>query len=737
MVAGTCATFAPFPAQGQSPAPATEPAAAATQPGWLTPVQYVDRLSNDLATGNAEQRYGAALRLIEIGTPEAALAIGRALTGTDERAQRAAARAIADRAATDPGWVVPLSQLLGREKTISEAAARALSHYDGDARAYDPLIRLARSRQQPSRLAVIRAMGRVVQKPVAETLVGIVTDSTEDAPIRVAAGEALQTLGGVPVNGSDSRLWSAWWAARQADSPLVWRTRVLAEQHAWIESDDDRAREQVRQFKASVRRLLLNQYTVAPAQDRARIWLSFLNDPDADVREIGASILPEAVQSGYPITDEVHRRLIDLVSDPSAEVRLQAVQSVTALADPNALDPILTQIQVESNPQVKVSLLRAVGQPGIGSVRALGVLEQALREVSPETAAAAAGAIRSLAPEIRTNSGEARDLSAVLQDALQQRTGPPGEPNNDAGSVELRDALIGAVAALSGPDAPDSLVNWFNGLLSQNESPRARRAALEGLAGLGERSADIIAHQLQLDAEPDPAVRQAAATALGAVKSFGYAAQLDRSSQPQHEPDPHVREAAWKALQSLFPLKTTTARELRDYADLFERRKEVEHEVAALRELERKLETDGDAQSLAITRQREGEAYLQLHEPSEAVPSLRQALAFWEARQAQSETIVNLVNKLMAALLQSGQYHDAVKFGEQEIRRDPTNQTEVGPDLWHEAERLIKKGDPTSLKDAATLIQESLSMSPPLDETFRDQLSGLRQNLPAPTTTPG
>jgi HEAT repeat protein len=738
VVSAAYAALAPVAAWAQPDSPATLPAAPTTQPiphGVLTPAEYISRLSTALETGSTEQRVEAAQNLVQIGTPDAREVITRALTGNDERAQRAAARAIADRAATDPQWVVPLSQLLGRERTLTETAARALSHYEDDARAYDALIRFARSRQQQSRVAAVHAMGEIVQKPVAQALLDLVADPSEDAAVRVAAGEALGNLSGQTAGSSDPRHWTAWWAARQAKNPLEWQQQVLAEQHPSLEQANDRTREQTRQFKASVRRLLLNQYTSAAAPEKARILLNFLNDPDADVREIGASILPEAVQNGYPITDEIHKRLIELLGDPSPDVRLQAAQSVTALADPNALDAILTQLQVETDDQVKVSLLHAVAQPGIGNVRALPVLEQMLNDPSTDVAAAAAGAVKAAAAGIKNDPAQMHDLTQTLQQTLQQRTGPPGQPNADAGLSDLRAALIGAVAALSGPDTPDALLNWFNDLLSQNESVPVRKATLEGLAALGERSADIIAHELELGVEPEPLVRQSAATALGAVGSFNYAKQLDASTLAQNEPDPRVRDSAWRAFQSLLPLKTTTARELNEWADVFARRHDLEHEAAVLKELARKLLADNDAQNLAIVRQRAGEVYLQLGQPSEATPYLRQSLVYWEAKHAQPLTVVNLVDKLMAALLQSGQYHDAVKFGEQEIRREQQNQQEIGPALRNAVDLLIRHGDPASLKDAADLIQESLSMNPALDEGYRDQLLNLRQRLPAATTT--
>ncbi|HEY2587399.1 MAG TPA: hypothetical protein VGI81_16765, partial [Tepidisphaeraceae bacterium] len=71
----------------------------------------------------------------------------------------------------------------------------------------------------------------------------------------------------------------------------------------------------------------------------------------------------------------------------------------------------------------------------------------------------------------------------------------------------------------------------------------------------------------------------------------------------------------------------------------------------------------------------------------------------------------------------------AIHFGEQEIRRDITNQDEIGPLIRNAADDLVNKGDPASLRDATTLINDALSMNPPLGVTYHDRLETLRKTL--------
>ena len=155
----------------------------------------------------------------------------------------------------DPRWLDPLVQLLGNDHTV-DSAAHALVRYESDPRAYDPLVRMARSRQQAARIGVIDALGQQVQKPVAEALVGLVADATEDPDIRAAAAESLQNLSGQFALGEDAQKWQAWLNARGAPSPPIGSTQVLADQHPALERLESGDRERLRQLKASMDNIL-------------------------------------------------------------------------------------------------------------------------------------------------------------------------------------------------------------------------------------------------------------------------------------------------------------------------------------------------------------------------------------------------------------------------------------------------------------------------------------------------
>jgi len=708
--------------------PTTGPSSSLTPEQDLQ--QYLARLATSLSQGSQASRDEAAQRLMDIDSTETNSVLSRGLQSEDERAQNACAKAIGDGRSIDPGWLVPLLQLLDKDHTV-EAAARALAHYDTEPRAYERLIGLAQSRQQAFRITILRALGQVAQKPVAAALVAIVADPTEDVRIRSSAAESLQDLSGQTGYGTDSHKWQAWLDARKAQSPAAWRNVVFAEQHPILQRLETADRDRLRQFKDQIANQLSEQYGRLSPAEKSRLLVNLLNAPDSDVREVGARLVGSAIGEGRPITDDIHSRLIDLIGDASPEVRHQVVTVLKSLADPNAVDAILTQLQVENNTQVKIDLLEAVGlQP---NAKAIAVVEKMLHDPSPQVASKAASTLQVLAPLIQSSPQQSRQAFDDLQTLLQNRTGAPGMPSVEPGASELRGSIVGAMAALSGAD-PAASMDLFPRLLDPNESRGVRRAALQGLSALGERSADLIANELLPNVEPDPSVRQAAAIALGTVGSFNYAKQLDNSSREQYEPAKEVREAAWKAFQSLLPAASTSTRDLANWAEIFRQSKEFDREVIVRKELARKYQAAGDVQSLAVERQRIGEIYLHLKPPQygDAVPYLREALNYWEGAQAQPTIVAQLVRELEDSLLRSGQYRDAVQFGEQEMARDPSNQDVIGPAVRNVAEDLIGRSDPASDRSAADLIGQALEMkNPPLDPRFVGRLKELKDGLPA------
>lgn len=728
MVAALAAPAAPRGARAQeTPAATTAPA------GPLEAQQYLNQLEGTLLRSpSAQERNEAAQRLAEIDLPAARNILTSALAGGDREAQLACARAIADQSLPpDPRWVQPLIILL-RDRQ-AESVARALSRYDENPAAMQALIDLARSRAAANvRAPAIRAMGRMVQKSVAESLITLLSDPAQEPSTRAAAADALADLSGQSGNDQDAAKWARWWNQRRGIAPAQWRAQVIAEQHPLLQGNAERMREQLRAFKQSARDYLELHYQRQPADSRPAVLLAYLNDPNPDIRAAGAWIVTQAVNLGQPIRADTQRRLIELVGDASVDVRLETVRALARLPNPAAPDAILTQLRVEPNPDMKIEMCDALR--AMSSEQAIPEVLRLLRDPSVRVATAAANALRGLAPIIQKKPNLATRVIQELRQTMDQRTAPPGPGIADPASDELRSATVAALAPLVTLAEPREMFNRLSGLLNLDESPRTRAAALEALGGLGPVAAETIAQELLANYEPDPLVRAEAAKALGQTGSYAHAHFLDDSAREENETNPEVRRQARAAFQGLLP--GMPPRDLTDWAQVFNRRKDITDEIGVLKALCEKLAQQKNFADLAVQQQTLGALYMQMKPPNapEAIPYLKQALEYYQAHNGGTQ-VPTLVKQLMEAYLASKRYDEAARFAEQEIALDPANQQTVGPAIRNAADMLVGQGDAV---DADRLIRAALNMKEhPLDPIYRDRLDELREKIPGtPTSAP-
>jgi HEAT repeat protein len=186
--------------------PDTRPA---TRPG--DGVDYVRRLARSLDQGPPASRTEAAQRLAEINNPESRAAITAALTSPDDRTQAAAAHAASEATSPDPAWVAPLSAILDRTQNPETAgqAALALAGFDQEPRAYEALIRAAQA-HRTGQIQAINAMGRVVQKRVAATLLALSNGAAESAAVHEAAAGALARISPQTSRTDGGVAWTRW-----------------------------------------------------------------------------------------------------------------------------------------------------------------------------------------------------------------------------------------------------------------------------------------------------------------------------------------------------------------------------------------------------------------------------------------------------------------------------------------------------------------------------------------------
>jgi HEAT repeat protein len=693
--------------------PATRPAEAG---------DYVARLARSLEEGPLGSRIEAAQRLAEINRPDARAAITGALNGLDQRAQVAAARAAADAPSPDTAWIAPLSALLDREQNPEYAgyAAQALARFDEQPRAYDPLTRAAQA-HRVSQIPAIHALGRVVQKPVAAVLQAMMNDPNEPAAVHEAVLNALSQITPQTSRNEGIAAWTRWWNERSTLQDPAWRTRVVGELHRFSELSDARATEQIADLRRALYQVLYNQYEQQQANRKSDTLLGFLNNPLPEVRAVGAKIVPEAVASAVQFKADVKERLESLLGDASAEVRLNVAFALYNLSYTNAFKSIVLQLKVENDLRVKRAMVQALSRM---DVQAIPVLEELLRDPSESVAATAAEALATLASSINLNAQDRQAIFDTVHKTLNDQTGPPGQPKPDA-SVDLRAGLVKDLGATADWSNPLETVQLFNDFLGAEPSA-VRQAAVAALASAGINAGPTLSRRLNPNEENDPAVRREAALSLGAVKSFAWANNLERSSRAPTEPNPAVREAAWQSFQRVLPYGDPV--DLLFWAGQFKARNEPDRRLVVQTAVCRMIKEPG---SLAPELQTLGDINMNdLKRPADAILPYREALKIF---QNQGNMQLGLLKSLLNAYLASNQIKEAIDFCRDQIQLDPRTKGPFGPALADTAEAWEDAKDPAKWERARALITQALTLD--LDVSDKDRLTRDLNRIPAPPAT--
>ena len=718
VLAVATATVPPHVATAQ-----TRPAQTQTTTRPATVEDYVRQLERSMGEGSPTARYEAAQRLASINRPDARAALTRALASTDLRTQVAAARAAADAISPDSAWIPQLSNLLEHEQNVENAgyAAAALARFDDDPRALDTLIRVARSKVA-GQLPAIDALGRVLQKRSAATLLGLMNDPAESAAVHDAATNALAQISPQTGRNAPNAAWTRWWNERNNLTDPAWRAQVLAEQHRFIELTDARADQQLAELRNALYHALYNQYEPQPASSKSDFLLRLLNDPSPEVRAAGARIVPNAVDANVRLNNDVIERLEYLLGDASPEVRLNVATALEKRYDPNAFDPLVLQLKVENDLRVKKSLINTLARMGSP---AIPVLEGLLKDPSEEIAAAAAEGLASLALA-PANAPARPEMFDLIRQTLIDRTGPPGQPKPDA-SVNLRASLVLALGATA-----DWTINEMVSLfrqLSDAEPAVVRQAAVRAMAAGGKNAGPWISERLNPGLEPDPEVRREAARSLGALKTFQWASRLLDATRAPAEPNAAVRDAAWQSLLQLLPYGDLN--DLNQLAADFKSHHEPDRRLVVQRLICNKT---ADPQSKAMQLETAGDiAKDDLKGPAEAIPLYRDALRYYAQAKQPS---FSLLRSLLTAYLAADQIDAAIDFCRKQISEEFRTRQIFGRVLADTADAWADSKNPSDWEKARNLIDQALQLD--LDPEFKGRLTLAGKHLPAtrPATAP-
>lgn len=690
-----------MPATGQ-PAPA--PAPPATAPAAIDPVklsQTLRKQDEDLllrAAKTQTERDDAARRLAARQGDASVTILQAALEAANNPpAQLAAARALAEDPTPDRRLIDPLSRLLGGDAQTTTAAASALVNYrdpavDRRVHAY------AQDTAQPptARAAAARALGGALDKASAAVLVSLLQNDRESV-VRNVAADALAEMTLHRDFGRDVQAWQQWWAENQGKSNAQFKAD-LAER--WRRH---------RPAPPDLDLLIEDLYQMAAEPQKTDVLRRLLNSPDPAIRAAGARQFRKVVLGTGRIPDNTLPRLRELLHDWAPEVRIEAARVLGRISDRASLEPLLVQVREDPDPTARAAMAAALEL--MQDPRAVPALLDLLNDPSIRVATVAAETLAKLGPVIRQDPA----LSARVVQALRATIN--GRGVQPAGA-ELRAAAIEALVPLAPTDP--TLGRSFLELLNPRETPRTRRAAVQGVGVAGDRRL-VDALIAWLPQEQDATVRLSTLGAVAQIGTFDFADSVYAYTQPNVEPDASVRDTAWGTFQKLLP--SATEQQLIDWAD---RRflQDPARRLPVLQELARRHETANKPDDLAAARQNIGDALLKLNRPADAIGYFRPALEHWDARGANALTVAVIVKGLMDAYLASGRYADAVAFAQERITKDPRQTAEVAAPMILEAERLIAARKPA---DALRIMTEMEKLQPPLGPPYDKRMVGIKR----------
>jgi len=307
-----------------------------------------------------DQRDAIAQRLLSRPDPAAHKAIADGLQQYGQPSvQLASARALGDSPTADPQFIRPLFALLDTnmpEQTI-DAAARGLTAFKADDNVLTQLLDLTRNASDERvRVAAIHAAGTFVDQRVAQTMIDLLDPSAASPRINAAAAESLVYLSGIDAPGTTTEGWRTWWNNNKNKSAVQFRSDIEVTRATAY----DRSQSTVADLQAEFLRLLTDQYQRLPANQRPETLIRYLRSPEPAIRVIGCKIIRQSAENADVPQNNVKDQLRGLIGDSNASVRAAAGEALALTNDPQALQPLLTQLNQETDPAAKTALVKAL-----------------------------------------------------------------------------------------------------------------------------------------------------------------------------------------------------------------------------------------------------------------------------------------------------------------------------------------------------------------------------------------
>ena len=400
------------------------------------------------------------------------------------------------------------------------------------------------------RVAAITALAVRRDLATPQPMLDLLGDSSIE--VQVAALQALSLTSGI-----DRRGRQAVRAKLQSPSPEVRREAVgtLARIGESVETDDILAMLK-NDPDVSVRQ------TIALSIGRAHRPARTGTAPDQDATRRAVAALIAVLQPGEPPPlreaagwalgeiggTEAERRLIALLDDRDAKVRRTAAEGLGKLRNRNATDALIRHLEKDEAPDVRVAAATALGNTG--DPAAISPLLNLLKADDIYVRQAADAALASIRPsDIGALSKELRDESPKVRSEAVQRLGASRNPNVVPELIrmlvddepQVADTAASALASFRDPESLSRMVPALD-----DPSPRIRQGIASALGNMGIRD-NAAALTKRLGRETNAAVRIELIRALG-LAGRGDTSVADALIAASRDPDPAIRQAVAEAL---------------------------------------------------------------------------------------------------------------------------------------------------------------------------------------------
>jgi len=557
---------------------------------------------------SAQTKLEAASLLLSRTYPQAQEAVRHFLLDSgNPSGQLAVAEGIARQGGGEEMFIDPLFALLKRDRAgVRAAAGRALGSYGSVVS--ERLIDIAsdESQDRPVRLVSIASLGAIPDKRVVEVMIDLLGE--DDEGVQQAAGDALVRLTDIRSFGTDAERWRTWWEENKSKKRTEWLAD-LADGMARAKSELEAENAALRERLAAAMRDI---YDASPPAQRDAMLLNFLNDPLAEVRVVGMSIIDRRLAANTPVADEFRLRVRSLVTDGDVRCREAAALLLANLGDSDALPLLLERLQVERELPGRLGLLAAVGQ--LRGAEALPTILDEVPSVADEIATVAAEALGRI---VEVHPLDAEDTQRAVEALTERyRSSVPGKE-----SSRLREALLTAMGLVGDKGSVEVIRSGL-----QDEAATVRLAAVGALKRVGNGESGPLVVPLVNDS--DRGVRQAAIGALGELGGQGHLQIILERTKPSVEDDEAVRSRAWEAVMGI--LSHCDPEILLKVADDLTPRKDATDQRIEILKMLVSSYGDADTPSAADAKRRLGLILVQAGRPAEAGPHLEQAWKIYQ-----------------------------------------------------------------------------------------------------------